>query len=714
MKGVFIGAGRSANTFCVRKTFYAEAGKAVLRATALGTYFAELNGSRVGDAYLAPGWTSYRNVLQVQEYEVELRRGENELTFTVNEGWYCGPLTWDHVAGIYGDCPAVCAELLIDGVCVVCTDKSWTAEESPIRASGIYDGERVDLTAELKGLELCEVSVDPARLAPQIGEPVRDIQRIPVRRAIVTPKGEHVYDFGQNISGVVELQTPPDFDGTIVMRFAELLVDGNFYTDNLRTAKATDAFTAKGAHTFCPEFTFHGFRYMKMEGAALPPEAVTAVVRHTDMRRTGYIETDDGRLSRLLENVVWSQRDNFVDIPTDCPQRDERMGWTGDLNVFCCTAAYNYDVRGVLRKWLRDLRADQAETGEVPHVVPDCIGQKHTDAMWCDAVTMVPYTLYEMYGDKSFLSENYGAMKKFVQARERTMENGLIVRGHEYGDWLAPDREEMLDNGPFGRTDAYYIVNVLHLHSLRILADTARILGDRAAEKEYRRRRRGLLARVRAEYVTRTGRLACDTVTAQALALMFGVVPGGARARLAAELNANVLRHGCRVATGFIGTPYLLFALADNGYFETAEKVLLNEAYPGWLYEVNMGATTIWERWNSLLPDGTPNPEGMNSYNHYAYGSVMEFVYRRVAGIEPLKPGFSAVRLAPVPLSGVGNVNAVFESPAGRIVSGYSHGEEKTVYRFCVPEGVKACIRLPGEQPFSATGGEYTFERPRI
>lgn len=710
MKGIFIGTAENADTFTVSKTFYADrAGRATLRATALGVYFAQLNGRRVGDAYLAPGWTSYRHTLQVQEYAVDVREGENVLSFTVNAGWYCGPLTWEHATCKYGDRPAVCAELSADGLCV-CTDGSWTASESAIRSSGIYDGEHVDLTAELRALHIAEVPFGGARLVPQIGEPVRDTERLSVRRVFRTPKGELVYDFGQNLAGIAEVRTPQDFDGTLTLKFAEILVGGNFYTENLRSAKATDTFTAKGAHTFRPEFTFHGFRYLMLEGAELPAENVTAVVRHTDMRRTGRIETSDPALNRLFENVVWGQRGNFVDLPTDCPQRDERLGWTGDINVFCRTAAFNYDVRGILRKWLCDVRSDQAETGEIPHVAPDCLNKKSTAAMWCDAVTMVPWKLYRMYGDESFLSENYGAMKKFVSARERTMENGLIVRGHEYGDWLALDKEVLLADGPGGRTDVYFLANALHLHTLHIVAETARILGT-GEEALYRGKREALLRRMREEYVTPGGRLALDTVTAQAIALQFGIVPPEHRARLAAELNANVLRHGCRVSTGFIGTPYLLFALADHGYSDTAEKVLLNPEYPGWLYEVRMGATTVWERWNSLMPDGTPNPDGMNSYNHYAYGSVMEFVYRRVAGIEEAQAGFTQIRIAPMPLAAVDRVYAEYESVAGRIAAGYERKNGAIVYHAEVPAGASAEIVLPGEAPVRVGAGRYSYER---
>lgn len=713
LKGKFIGVKESANVFAVEKKFTAQANeRVVLRATALGLYFAELNGMRVGDCYLTPGWTSYNKMLQVQEYDVTelLQEGENVLSLTVGEGWYCGPLTWERKRSFYGKQSAVCADLIFADR-TVSTDESWTARESVIRASGIYDGETQDFTAECKPLTVCEVAFDKSVLVPQISEPVRNVERLPVKEVIHTPAGELVYDFGQNMAGVVEIRTPENFNGTLTLQFAEILVNGNFYTDNLRSAKATDTFTVKGARTLSPEFTFHGFRYMKLTGAELPQENVTAIVRYTDMKRTGHIHTSNDRFNRLMDNVIWGQKGNFVDIPTDCPQRDERLGWTGDINAFCTTAAYNYDIRAFMKKWLADLRNDQGEGGEIPHVCPDVLEEKHTDAMWCDVITMVPWNLYQTYGDVSFLADNYAAMKKFISARERTMTDGLVSKGHEFGDWLALDQEKTSNETFIGRTDSYYIVNILHVHSLKIVAETAKLLGEKLDEGIYQEKYETHLKRVREEYFTVGGRLCLDTVTAQVLALNFNIVPEAHRASLAKTLNENVIKHGYRMVTGFIGSPYLLFALADNGNFETARRVLLNNGYPSWLYEVDMGATTVWERWNSLMPDGTPNPDGMNSYNHYAYGSVMEFVYRRIAGIEPLEAGFKKIRIAPNPCKGLAAFKSEYDSVNGKIISNYEQKDGKITYTVEIPDGVKAEIVLPNEQPIKATGRYFEFER---
>ena len=713
LKGKFIGVQEKTSVFVVEKTFTARAGEsAVLKATALGVYFAELNGIRVGDAYLAPGWTSYNKMLQVQEYDVSamLQEGENVLSLVVGEGWFCSGITWDKKRDLYGEQSAVCADLILSGK-TISTDESWTVRESFIRNSGIYDGETQNFTVARKSLIVCEVAFDKSVLVPQISEPVRNIERLSVKEVIRTPAGGLVYDFGQNMAGVVEVKTPRDFNGTLTLQFAEILVNGNFYTDNLRSVKATDTFTVQGARTLCPEFTFHGFRYMKLTGAELPAECFTAIVRHTDMKRTGYVQTSNARFNRLLDNVVWGQKGNFVDIPTDCPQRDERLGWTGDINAFCTTAAYTYDIRAFMKKWLADLRNDQAESGEIPDVCPDVLGKKHygTVALWHDSIVMLPWKLYRMYGDVSFLAENYVAMQKYMKAYEKNVEYGVVVRGSGYGDWLAQDGEKFQQSN-CGRTESTFLASAFYLECLRMMSETAKLLGD-SAEEEYRRKHKETLATMRTEYITPSGRVAIDTLTAQSLALCFGIVPEKNRKNSAKVLSENARTHGFKVTTGFAGTPYLLFALADNGYIETAFKILLNSSFPGWLYEVDMGATTIWERWDSLLPDGMPNPDGMNSYNHYAYGSVMEFVYRRIAGIEATKAGFKKVKIAPNPCEAFRSLKGEYDSVKGKIVSNYEQKDGKIVYEIELPENVEGEIVLPNELPITVRGGKHVFTR---
>jgi len=716
LQGKFIGVKERVNTFTVEKKFKIESlEKAVLKVTALGLYYAEINGVRVGDSYLTPGWTSYNKTLQMQSYDVTplLKEDENVISFTVNEGWYCGGLTWEKKRNLYGEQTAVCAELDI-GSSSICTDETWSALESHIRESGIYDGETVDYTAELKRLTTCEVAYDKSLIVPQICEPVRDTERLAVKEIITTPSGDKIYDFGQNIAGVVEIVTPEDFSGTITLRFAEILIKGEFYTDNLRGAKATDKFTVKGAKALKPEFTFHGFRYLKIEGAVFDSRRITAIVRHTDMRRTGVLTTSNARVNRLISNIVWGQRGNFVDLPTDCPQRDERLGWTGDINAFCGTAAFNYDIRAFMKKWLNDLRNDQKADGKIPHVAPDVLrgeNDSSTSAMWCDAITMVPWTLYNAYGDISYLKDNFSAMKKFISAREANMTDGIIDKGFEWGDWLALDQERTSCETFIGRTDIYYITNVFHVATLKIVAETAKLLGEKSEAKLYKAKYERQLKRVREEYFTAGGRLCFDTVTAQVLALYFGIVPERHCAKLAEALNENVKVHNYTLCTGFIGTTYLLYALADNGFMDTAQKVLLNNGYPGWLYEVDMGATTVWERWNSLMPDGTPNPDGMNSYNHYAYGSVMEFVIKRIAGLQPNAAGYKKIKIAPKPCKGLAEIKAEYDSVSGKIVSGYKQKNGKITFFAEIPEGVEAEIVLPNEKPVKVKSGGYEYER---
>lgn len=701
MKGKFIGVKQNNDTFRVEKSFYIEnVQKTVLRATALGLYVAEINGKRVGDYRMTPGWTSYFTTLQYQEYDVTdyLQVGDNIISFTVSGGWYCSGLGFNSAAPRlkYGEKAAVCADLII-GEKIIFTDTDWTAQESFIRSSGIYDGETQDFISPIESLDVVEIEWNKSVLVKQICEHVKDIERLSVQQIIVTPKGERVYDFGQNITGVVEIETDEDFDGTIVLQFSEVLMNGNFFDKGTRSAKSTDTFTVKGAKKLCPEFTFHGFRYMKMVGAELPADKVFAVVRHTDLKRTGRIYTSNKLVQKLMDNIVWGQRDNYLDIPSDCPQRDERMGWTGDANVFLGTAAFNYDVRKFFKKWLRDLRADQAETGEVSQVVPDILDWKNTATIWGDSVAMIPWTLYEIYGDKSFLTENYEAMKKYLVAVEKTMKNGIVVEGQQYGDWLALDNEHYSDDGCHGRTDSYYIATLFYAECLKITSCAAEFSGEKQYAKKCRKKYDYTLKRLREEYFTIGGRFALDTITAQVLALHFGIVPEKDRKELAQRLNENVIAHGYRTVTGIIGTKYLLFTLADNGYFDTVGKIILNEQCPGWLYEVKMGATTMWERWDSILPDGTPKADGMNSFNHYFFGSVMEFIYRRVCGIDFVSAGFEKIKISPSYVSGIDEIYAEFDSVVGKIVSGYRVVNGKIEYFATVPEGIAATLVLPNE-----------------
>lgn len=699
ISGIFLGIQEKNDTFALTRRFVAHKGeKATLKATTLGIYVAYLNGKRIGDAFYAPGWTSYPHTLQVQEYDVSslLQEGENILCFCVSGGWYCSGLGFAAEGPNlrYGEKPALLAELSLENK-TIATDLSWEASECPIVSSGLYAGETQDYTKSYQPLTPCEVPGSKSVLIPQQDEPVREIERIPAKTAFLSPKGEWIYDFGQNLTGVVELTTPEDFDGKIVCRFSEVLNHGCLYPEGNRHALSTDTFIVKGKRTMAPLFTFHGFRYVRLEGARLPLQNVVAIVRHTDLHRTGHLTTSNVKLQKLLDNIVWSQRDNSLDIPTDCPQRDERMGWTGDTNVFLGTAAFNYDVRRFYEKWLRDLRADQAPSGEISQVTPDILGWKNTAAVWCDAICMVPWTLYEMYGESHFLTDNLAAMKKYLVALEATMVDGIVVKGQQYGDWLACDQERFALDIWHGRTDSYFLASVFALEDLRIIGVAARFAKEEDFANECEEKYRLRLRQLQDAYFTKTGRFALDTVTAKVLALHFHVVPESGRATMAKELNEQVIANQYRTITGIVGTRYLLFALAENGYFETAGKVLLNEQCPGWLYEVNQGATTMWEKWDGITPDGNLDATGMCSYNHPFFGSVMEFVYRRIAGIDFLEPGFARIQITPHYVKGIEDIEGTFDSPRGLIHAGYHQKNGKVTYFALTPSNVPAVMTLP-------------------
>ena len=715
MNGMMIGIQETNDTFCLQKTFVLKnLAHATLRITALGLYVAEINGKRVGDARMTPGWTSYQHVLQFQEYDVSslLQEGENILCITVSGGWYSSGLGFSSEGHNirYGEKPSALAELTIGNETIV-TDLSWKAKESFIRSSGIYDGEHQDFVSPLKDLHVEQREFDPAVLVPQTCEPVRDIERLPVQNVLHSPEGQTIYDFGQNLTGVPEIKTPKDFKGTITLRFSEILHEGRLYSEGYRTAKCTDVFVVEGERVLVPEFTFHGFRYMGIEGVSLPQENVHAIVRHTDLNRTGKVTTSHPKLQKLIDNILWSQKDNSLDIPSDCPQRNERMGWTGDANIFLKTASFQFDVRSFFRKWLRDLRFDQAETGEVSQVVPDILGWKNTATIWCDAVCMIPWTLYETYGDESFLTDNYEAMAKYLEAVHRTTRNGIVVEGQQYGDWLALDQEKEEKFSCIGRTDVYFLATVFYAEDLRIASISAQKKGLLQESEAHQKRREEILGAIRREYVTPSGRLALDTMTAEALALRFHLVPKEAEQNLAKRLNDRVIGHDYKCVTGIIGTKYLLNVLAEYGYFDTACKILLNEKCPGWLYEVNHGATTMWENWNSIKEDGSLNVYGMDSFNHPFFGTCMEFIVESLCGIQAKEPGYRRVLLSPHPSTDIKDMRAEFDSVSGKIVSGYRIQDGEITYEFVVPVGVEAKMKLPGEEPAKLLAGRHVFTR---
>lgn len=691
--------------------------RARIYATALGVYELFLDGKRVGDVYDAPGWTSYATRLQYQTYDVtdRLRQGENELSALVAKGWYAGTLGYFHRKNCYGETPALLLDLVIDYADGwserIATDASWKARESQLRFSEFQDGEVYDSTfVSEKEYEVKAVSYDKKNLLAQICEPVRVTQVLPVQKKIVTPKGEQVLDFGQNATGIVEFTVQGKRGQKVVLSHAEVLDEqGNFYTENLRGAKAQDVYILDGERqTFRPHFTTHGFRYVKVEGINAEPSAFRMLVLHTDMQESGKFVCDNSLVNRLEQNIVWGQRSNFLDIPTDCPQRDERLGWTGDAQVFCRTASFHYNVLPFFEKWLGDVAAEQTKQDGVPQTVPNIVpGNEKGAAAWGDAATVCPWTMYEVYGDKRILERQYESMKGWVEYIRARSQNNLWLCDFQYGDWLALDKEENSDRT--GATDKYFIASAYYAFSTQLTAKAARVLGREKDALKYENLHAKILRSFQKEFVTPRGRLVSETQTAFVLALGFGLIPEKFRKDVAARLRINIKDHGDHLVTGFVGTPYLMHVLTENGMHDVAAKLLLNEDYPSWLYEVKQGATTIWERWNAIQPDGTLFEPSMSSFNHYAYGSVGDWLYGKVAGIDCMEAGYKKISIRPYPIRALGNVRASYCTPYGKAGVEYSYKGGKIYWKIIVPVNTEAVIALPDGQTVQVGSGEYVF-----
>ena len=693
--------------------------RARIYATALGVYELFLGGRRVGEDYDAPGWTSYSHRLQYQTYDITdlLHEGKNTLSALVGKGWYAGTVGYFHRKNSYGDTSALCLDLYLgytDGTSErISTDETWQARESALRFSEFQDGEVYDSTFRAETAQPVRIAeYDKSKIVAQIGEPVRVTGVLAAKGKIVTPKGEQVLDFGQNASGIAEFTVQGARGQKVTISHAEVLDEaGNFYTENLRGAKAQDVYVLSGEkQTLRPHFTTHGFRYIRVEGLDnVRPEDFRFLVLHTDMKKTGEFICENVLVNRLQQNIVWGQRSNFLDIPTDCPQRDERLGWTGDAQMFCRTASFNYNVAPFFQKWLGDLAAEQTKEDGVPQTVPNVIpGKEKGAAAWGDAATICPDTMYEAYGDKRILERQYESMKGWVEYIRARSQRGLWLTDFQYGDWLALDKEE--GSSCTGATDRYFIASAYYVHSTALVAKAARILGREEDAAEYEALYRDIIASFREEFVTPRGRLVSETQTAMVLALAFELVPEKFRADIAGRLRANLKEHRDHLVTGFVGTPYLMHVLTLNGMHDVAETLLLNEDYPSWLYEVKMGATTIWERWNAIQPDGTLFEPSMSSFNHYAYGSVGDWLYRRGAGIDCLEAGYKKISIAPHPVRALGNVSASYLTPYGEVSVVYEYREGKILYQIKVPVNTAAEIILPDGQKYSVGSGKYCYE----
>lgn len=711
-----------------------------LRVTALGVCRPELNGRPVGADVLTPGWSSYHHRLRYFTYDVteHLVEGENVLGAQLGEGWYSGRLGFHGGRrGVYGDRPALLAQLEIryaDGSHeTVPTDERWRAATGPALRSELYDGEEYDARLERPGWcapgplgdgwgPVAELDMPRGELVAPTGPPVRRTQTLRPVRVLTTPSGRTVLDFGQNLVGRLRIRVRGEAGRTVTLRHAEVLEHGELALRPLRQAAATDRYTLKGdprGETYEPLFTFHGFRYARIDGwpGELKPVDVEAVVLHTDMERTGWFECSDPLVDRLHANIVWSMRGNFLDLPTDCPQRDERLGWTGDIAVFAPTAAFLHDCSGMLTSWLRDLAAEQLARpdGAIPPlVVPDALPAGFPDAphaIWADSAVLVPWALYRAFGDQGLLRTQWESMSGWADELERYVRDGggLWRAEFQLGDWLDPAAPP--DRPGDARTHGDLVANAYAARVADIMSETAALLDEPEQAERYAR----LASRVRAafagEFVTPSGLLASDAQTAYALALRYALLPGREqRERAGRRLVEIVRRAGFRIATGFAGTPLICDALTEAGAPEIAYRMLLETGCPSWLYPVTMGATTVWERWDSLLPDGTVNPGEMTSFNHYALGAVADWLHRSVAGLGEAGPGWKRLRIAPVPGGTLTRAHAAHRTPYGRAEAGWERRGDTLTVTAVVPPNTTAVVELPGgEAPFEVGSGRHTF-----
>lgn len=690
----------------------AKAEKAILEITALGVYEAKLNGERVGDFILAPGWTSYLNRLQVQSYDVtNLLKTENSLEVTVGQGWRAIANKRDGSDFLGYRDTALIAELTIvyaDGTAEsIVTDSSWTARESKLRYTNIYDGDIYDATFKAGSARHCIcVDLEKDMLIPQEGEKIVEQERMPALQVIKTPAGETVIDFGQNMTGYVEFRIKGTPGAQATISHGETLDrDGNFYNANYRSADAQIKFICDGEeHTYKSALTFFGFRYIRLENwpDEVKKENFTAIVVHSDIRRTGYFECSDETVNKLFKNIIWGQKSNFLDVPTDCPQRDERLGWAGDAQVFVRTASLNFDVKRFFKKWLRDLAADQGRDGCVPHVVPNIFDDMGGSSAWSDAAVICPWEIYRTYGDKAVLEEQFDSMKAWIDWMRERSENGRRSGGFHFGDWLGLDSTE----GSYkGSTPEDLIATAYYKYSTELFIKAAHALGRDVSE--YENIPTEAATAFRREYME-NGRVKNATQTACVLALYFDITDD--RAATATQLNELVKRSG-HLETGFVGTPYLLHALSDNGYAETAYDLLLRREYPSWLYPISKGATTVWEHWDGIKPDGTMWSTDMNSFNHYAYGAVAGWMYGAAAGInsDPDRPGFEHIIFRPVTDRRLDFVKASIDTRRGTVASEWRRENGRIKYIFTVPEGCCASVIIGGEKHEVGAGTHEFF-----
>ncbi len=701
--------------------------------TALGLYEAQINGVVVGDHVLAPGWTVYDQHLRYQTFDVTglVHEGRNAIGALLGEGWYRGRLGFGGGwRNIWGERLGLLAQLEIvyaDGTSErIVSDANWHAATGAILTSGIYDGEIFDARLEPTGWSLPGYDdaswkgVRPlewalSTLRSPVSPAVRRIEQIAPVSITQSPSGKTLVDFGQNLVGWLRIRVRGTAGQTVILRHAEVLEKGELGTRPLRRAEATDRYTLRGGdvETWEPRFTFHGFRYVEVTGwpGDLEPANLCAVVVHSDMRRTGWFECSNPLLNQLHENVVWGMRGNFVDVPTDCPQRDERLGWTGDLQVFSPTASFLYDVSGSLQSWLMDLAHEQRKLkGSVPHVVPNILGDGAGAAAWGDAAAVVPSVLYQRFGDAGILADQFESMCAWVNHLASVASaNRLWEKGFQFGDWLDPTAPP--DKPGQARTHKAIVATAYFARSAELVARAAAILGRDADRQHYQ----SLAAEVRAafarEFVTPSGRVTSDAETAYALALVFDLLPTPEQRKRAGERLAElVLESGYHIRTGFVGTPLICDALCQTGHYTAAYRLLLQQSCPSWLYPVTMGATTIWERWDSMLPDGSINPGEMTSFNHYALGAVADWMHRFIGGIAPDDAGYRRIAIRPYPSGGLTSAVARHDTPYGKVECRWTLQSGQFEMTVTIPPNTRAQVIVPGRESDLIEVGSGTWE----
>lgn len=701
-----------------KRKFQANAEKARIKIAGLGLYRAFLNGNRIGDDWLTPLMNDYDDCVRAKTYEITLQKGENTLEIFVGNGWYRGAFGIDGgFTEKWGKELMVNAIVYTDRGVLLSTDESWLSSVGKILDNGIYFGEDRDDTIEydFKPVKQAEKSFN---LIPDYSAPIRTIEERG-GKVIITPKHEKVIDFGQNGAGVVRFKNHFPKGTKIILRYSEVMQDGCFYRDNLRTARAEYHYVSDGNTAVIePYFTYYGFRYVMIEcDADWSVSDFTAVYFSTDLSKTIFFKTNCDLLNKLMENVTWGRYSNFIDVPTDCPQRDERLGWTADTQVFVPTACYQADAYIFYKKFMRDMTFDQKMyyEGDFPMYSPSNKGLAgHGGAVWADAGVIVPWLIYENYGDKELLKTHYQSMKEYVDllvsGDEKRGDNRLLTQPFTFGDWLAQDG--ICPQSMKGGTDDTFIRAAYYYNALEIAAKSAKVLGLEADEKHYSNIKNEIKGAIQNEYFTVTGRLALDTQASYILALKFDLGPD--KDKTISGFKDRLRRDLYKIKCGFVGAPLMIRTMLDCGLIEDAFRILFSCEYPGWLYEVLLGATTVWERWNSLLPGGKISGTMMNSLNHYAYGSVAEAVYSYIGGLSPADIAWKKAFIHPIPSRFVTESSMKFDSPIGEYCCDWFVKGNEFCIKISIPHGGKAEVVLPysDKEKFELIEGEYSYSYP--